>query len=536
MPWVVAACVEAALISLLVWSLVGEARTIPTVPASPGSAAGPGRADAADLTSSPAAPPALATPPAALPDSGSAVGEPPMAGGLVHGVVRMAGGERLPPHLVLSLSDESGKGHAQSTLSSGIDAFAWADVPAGAYELRVRAEAVRATTMPVHVPANREAVFVDVVLEPSWLVKVLVTTPDGRPLHEVLTHEEAQRLGLPVFFESNVIALWQPVPDELPPSELRASPLSVARWLPSQGLRGRPRALPARYAGELDMPERRDAHVAVLLRDAVLARAAVAAGQDEVELVVDPARIPEHFATLRFELVRPDGTPLAGASVRLADMQSSGDDTKLDEEGRFVRSGLLPGQHTVSCHEAGHALPSFSVVLRPRSVVDLGRLVVQPLRERTFRFTGATGDGLSASLTPLDPLPHAATVWRNMRLHVSAQEANVSLVDGRYLLRVSRGAGAVQEVEVRGPGHAPIDVALVPEAPLHFDLTALTDPTRLVVTTSAGHPVYDRWIASRGRWDLPLPAGSYRVTATPLVGEPRVQVIELPEAGAKFVW
>src|SRR5690606_3167429 len=307
--------------------------------------------------------------------SAAGTSAPPPMGCLVHGVVRMADGGDLPSWLSLSLKPAGeAKAVAETRLQRGVDAFAWPDVPAGDYELHARGDGIRTTSQPIVVAEGAPEAYVDVVLEPSWLVNVLLTTPDGKPLHEALTPELRKQLGLSVFMDVQVTALWQPIPDDIPPSDLRQSPFTVAQWRSAHGFNRGAKELPARYAGTLEMPERRDAFAAVLLKEVVLARAPLTAGQQEVELIVDPARMAASLATLRFVLVDPDGAPLGAASVDISDRQSSGRSGKTEADGRYEQTNLLPGMYPLSIRCEGHTVRPCNVTLRPGEVTDLGNL------------------------------------------------------------------------------------------------------------------------------------------------------------------
>ena len=83
----------------------------------------------------------------------------------------------------------------------------------------------------ITVPEGVQQQRVDVVLEPSWLVKVLLQNAAGTPLHEALATLAKSVPALASLDYSDavqVIALWHEIPDVLPRSELRISttPLS----------------------------------------------------------------------------------------------------------------------------------------------------------------------------------------------------------------------------------------------------------------------------------------------------------------------
>ncbi|MCK5943543.1 MAG: carboxypeptidase regulatory-like domain-containing protein [Planctomycetes bacterium] len=544
-PWIVAAVIEAIVILLLAWQLLAEAPAetpaetpadtpAETAPEAPPHDATPQPVDASatgGIDTADARPEQSTTKPAA-----AAAPPPPMAGCLVHGAARLADGGDLPSWLSLSLKPVGeAKAVAEVRLQRGVDAFAWADVPAGDYELHARGDGIRTTSQPLVVPAGAPDTFVDVVLEPSWFVDVLLTTPDGKPLHEVLTPEVREQLGLSLLAQVQVVALWQPVPDGLPPSDLRRSPFTIARWQSAHGFERGSRELPARFAGTLEMPERRDAFAAALLKEVVLARAPLTAGQQQLELIVDPDRIAAALATVRFVLVDPNGKPLGGASVDISDRQSMGPPGKVEADGRYEQSNLLPGMYPLHIRCEGYTVPPCTITLRPGTVTDLGTLRASPTREVTVRFEGATeGKEPGGSVFPLAGPAHAALAADSMRLYVRNGEAKLRLAEGRYLLRCSGAGGASRVIDTRALGDGPLVVHLEPEATVQIDSTALAAPTRLVISTTDGAAVFDRWVTWTSVWERAMLPGSYRITTTTLGGEVRTQTLEVPAAGAKF--
>lgn len=314
--------------------------------------------------------------------------------------------------------------------------------------------------------------------------------------------------------------------------------MSVATWRSSHGFdmpRGRVGGdLPERYAGVLELPERRAAHVAVVLKEQVLARGTLAPGQPELELTVDPAAWIGSLATLRLQVVDSAGQPVPTAKVGVNDVQSWQQPGAVDGEGRFEQAHLLPGLFQLSVNAPGLASAPYSVRLAPGTVTDLGQLVVQPLRTVTIVVRDApAGEGLSASVRPLDPAPRPELAERSLRLSLDRGKGTVGLVDGRYRLMVSGRGGARVEFDTRALGEAPLEVTLQPEATLEIDPTAAAGPTRLLLRSTDGAVVFDRWVTWRTRWRLPLLLGTYAASIQSMQGQVREQVLEVgPEGGS----
>lgn len=544
-PWLVAAVLEAVAIAWLAWIVFGD---VAPAAAEAEATAAPAATSEPSGQRDPVVRPAVVEP---VVDATSAAGTEatpspaavdvpvaPMNGCLVHGVVRMQDGSPVPGVTLSLLASSASAAVAYTSLSAGDRAFAWAEVEPGEYELAMRGEGVREAKQSVVVPPGVPDLRVDVVLERSWLVRVLLTAPEGKPLHEVLTPELQRKLGMGFREGVQVIALWQPIPDELPPSDLRETPLTVARWQSSRdiGRGAATRELPARYAGVLELPESRDGFVAAVWKEVVLARGSLAKDQQEVELVVDPARLQASLATLRLVVVDRDGKPLPGAKVGVNDRQSWGEPAPVGADGRFDRADLAPGlfQLTISCQ--GHEFAPSQITLRPGAVTDLGQVQAMPARAVTIRLAGvAEGRIPLGSMWLLDATNHAALRPFEHRLPFRNGEVKLELVDGRYLLQV-RGAGAVRRVvDTRTLGDAPLVVELHPEAKLQIDPSATTTPTRLVLTAEDGTVVHDRWVTWRGRWEMPLLPGRYQVAITPLGGTTSTRSLDLPSDGAKLV-
>jgi hypothetical protein len=539
LPWLLVAIAEALGIVWLGWLLFASEPGRSPAELSTREVATPLAADLPAATSAPAPP---TEPAAAAASAASAAPMAPspserMSGCLVHGTLAMRDGSRLPNSVSSRLKSDDHGIEVVTHGSRDAPAFAWPDVPPGTYQLTASGSGVQPFTRAVVVPPDQAELRVDVVLEPSWLVRVLLTAPDGRPLYEALTKEDQQRLGLSPFQEVAVIALWDPIPDELPRSVLRTSPFTIAKWQSARDIgRAQASTLPARYAGALEMPEHRPAFVAAVLKDLVLARAQLAVGQDELVLVVDPRRIEASLATLRCVVVDAAGKPLADARVEISDQQSSSRGDTVDAEGRFERFGLHPGLLEFTARCQGHHFPRRSITLQPGSVTDLGILQATSGRPLTIQFEGAAAEKrLGVTLTSIDPPPHPALGPGELRLSTQDGRVQVELADGRYRLHVRGAGGAVQTIDTRALGDGPLVVRLAPEAVLQVDTSGTTTPTHMVLTNSDGVPVFDRWVTWRSRWNTSLLPGTYQVTTTPLGGAPTTRSLDVPLTGAALV-
>ncbi|MBP8300976.1 MAG: carboxypeptidase regulatory-like domain-containing protein, partial [Planctomycetes bacterium] len=490
---VVLAIAQAVAIVLLGWHLFGGTQAA----AAPRSAGKTVESPVAEVVSpvpevAPAATQAPASDDALAP---AREGEPKQLpiGVLLHGTVSVADGGSLPGYASLSLyRGGQTKPLFSSNLRQEQTSFAWPDLEAGDYQLRSRAEGMRDWETAITVPEGVQQQRVDVVLEPSWLVKVLLQNAAGTPLHEALATLAKSVPALASLDYSDavqVIALWHEIPDVLPRSELRSSPMTIAKWKASRGIeamRGGNK-IPARYAGVLEMPERRAAYAALVFKEVVLARAQLQAGQEELQITVEPETLLRSLATVRVQIVDADRKPLSTAKVGINDTQSWRQPTAVDAEGRVELGNLVPGLFRFSVQCEGYNLPSCNLELAPGSVTDLGSLVMSAKRELLIEVEGASeGDELRGSLTALQPMPHASLSPEASRLPVKAGVIKTSVAEGRYRL-VLTGAGGVRlEFDTRTLGDAPLRVKLQPEATITFDSTGLQGPTQLVVRSAAG--------------------------------------------------
>jgi len=385
------------------------------------------------------------------------------------------------------------------------------------------------------VPAATPDLRIDVALVPSWLVKVVLQTPDGKPLSEAMAQRKDLPLGGP-FGLVSVIAAWQELPAQLPLSDLSDTPFNVAAWRSREMGRGG-NELAARYAGVLEMREDRPSFVAAVMRETLLVQAPVQPGQDEVTLTIDPLQLVAQLAAVRLQVVDAAGKPVQKANVGLNDAQSWRQPAVTDDDGRLEQTKLRPGRYQLTIGSEGSGGPVAYVDLPPGRTTDLGTVVLVPSFKLRIRLVGLADDKKgSASLMPLDAMANAALTPRSLRLGVQKGEIQVNVAPGRYRLRVTDGTnGAMLELDTKQLGEEPLTVTLAPEPTLRIDSRELAESARLVLRSGAGAVVYDRWITWRSEFSVQLPAGEYRATTQGLRSEPREESVALPATGGRLV-
>lgn len=547
LAWTWLAALQAAAILWLGWLAFGEAEI------AAGSSAPPASVPATAVPSSapaPNVPVALITPDAAeapTAEAGLASGPATATTTLVYGEVRPRTGAPSRWTAYLNLyRGEATKPLANATLVQSPQ-FAWPALAPDTYRMTVRSDGMRELAHTFVVPNGLAELRLDLVLEPSWQLKVLLMTPAGEPLHEALAKLAKERPSLQGLREHvSVVAAWRRLPDNLPPSDLRETPFTVARWQdarePGRRTSGQ---LPARYAGQLELPETRAAVIGAVSGNAVLVQTAVEAGQAEVTLVVDPAQLLQRLGTVRLQVVdAATQQPIATAKVGLNDAQSWRQPSPVDAEGRIEFRDLRPGQLRLSIDAAGRQGPSGLVEVAPGTVTDLGPIAVVAPFVLRVRPTGRSGDQeLRGNLTPLDAPGHPSLRPAAVPLGAAragqdgavAGDLQATVTPGRYELRLTGAGGARVEVDTQKLGEMPLVVELQPEAALRLDPSGLAEPVRLVIQASNGQRILDRWITWKAAWEQRLMPGTYTIERTTFEGVTQREELSVPAGGASYV-
>jgi len=123
---------------------------------------------------------------------------------------------------------------------------------------------------------------------------------------------------------------------------------------------------------------RNSARVYLLVeRDAVLAKAPLTAGQEELEFVVDVDQMLAQFATVRLQIVDAvTHAPIAGAKVGIDGAHGWTQPVATDGDGRIERTDLMPGEYRLTAKAEGQTLPPTRFVLAAGSTAR--RLADQP--------------------------------------------------------------------------------------------------------------------------------------------------------------
>jgi len=487
---------------------------------------------------SPAPPPIAETPRATEPTAATqSKADDGLEGTLLHGEVRDRLGAVLKDaSLSLYRGDATKPLGSMSLRKSAV--FAWPGLHPDSYRLSVRSAGMRTLEHRFAVPAGHADLRLDLAIEPSWLLKVDLRTPDGRPFAEAQRELQKERPKLAWFRGPvTVVASWNALPATLPASDLSQTPFTVGRWQGGREPFSGSMKLPARYAGVIDIPETRSVVVGAVVGNVVLQQVPVEPGQAEVVIGLDPQQLLAQLSTVRLQVV--DGTtraPIATAKVGLNDSQSYGQPTAVDAEGRIEVRDLLPGVLHLTVIAEGRTVPSLSVEIPAGATIDLGQVaVVEPFALRV-RVSNRGGDKeLNAQLTPLDAPGHGALRPRGVHMRAKGDDLQAQVTPGRYRLRITGGGGALLEFDTTKLGAEPLVVALQAEATLRLDSSALADPVQLVLRGPTGAVVFDRWITWKSAWEQLLLPGTYAVEVRSLAGQSRREELIVPADGARYV-
>lgn len=454
---------------------------------------------------------------------------------LLHGTVRTPSGPWIGDATVELHVGGQSDALVRAAWSDEASHYAIPRLTAGDYRLTVSAPGYRHFERAVAIPPGVPSLRVDVNLHPSWIVKVVLLAPDGRLLHDVLATEKD--LPEEMFTELvGVIAGWRELPAHLPGIQW-VTGMSVGRWSSNRQEFGHERLdLPARYAGTLEMSERRDAVIGAVMGQVVVAQQPVLAGQEEITLTIDPQRLRASTAGVRLQVVdAATGSPLPEARVGIDEPGSASRAVTVGADGRYERAHLRPGRYRVSVIAKERAATIFAVDLAPGAITDLGVVSLSaPVVVRIRVPELAAAEAPRCSLLPLDRSERGEI--EAVRLHAAGAGIRAEVAPGRYLLRVEHGdRGALVELDTRRLGADPVVVTLTSAAVLSIDAAEVSDPVRFELCTSDGQQMGAWILFERRSLDVKLPPGDYRVRTQRIDGGRREERVTLPPEGTTLV-
>lgn len=340
---------------------------------------------------------------------------------LVHGTVRSVDGRPVIDGSV-TLVDRLGERHTCSLDRRATYSIHGLDP--GVYTLQAWSQGyLPLEDEQVEVPADGVPYRRDVVLSPSWSVKVRVLDADGELM--LRAAEEGARHQL------TAAATLDPPGEELPPTTGRFHGLGRFR---SRFLR-REDDVPDDATGVLEVLHDGPVHVSLALRSVVVASRLVHPGTEAVEFQVGQNPVGDRLATVNLRLVSAGtGRPLEGARTSLNTSSSGGGGRTSGADGRVTLEEVPPGW--LELRVWGEGLGPFRelVEVQPGSVQDLGEVRVPAAVELDLRVVdekGAPIPGLFLDMTAPDRVDCAAAF--RMRYGVNTDS------EGRLALRVAEG-------------------------------------------------------------------------------------------------
>ncbi len=445
---------------------------------------------------------------------------------IVFGTVRLADGTPANGHAWLS-----GDGAPKNGSSITAGTFLFTGIPPGRFTFRTRIEQTMPMEREVEVVAPRTRL--DVQVDAAWLLTVNAVTPEGLPLQEELAKAtpNANTFGGAL----TALAFAEPIQGDLPLTTLRQPTGGLGEFRGDDSMRSG-KALPKQTLGVLTLPPGRPAHVALLLRSAVVATQFVTAGQTEVVFTVPVADVTARLGKVRLRLLDPAGNPLPKVRVALNDRQSGGGGTTTDAEGRVVFEHLRPGRLGLSVLHPSLQPPSVQIEVAAGADLDLGDIVLQTRSTVTLRIAGADASTRAMSTALEGTLPGRARAGRNS-LQVEKGELTTWLPAGRHGIYVANETHcAFVELDTAALPAQPIQVTLEPGAPLRMRCRMSGGIGAAVVRSPRGIRIFDREL--NGTWEqlVRVPPGTYEVEVTVANGAPQRRSLTVPIEGAELTF
>ena len=292
------------------------------------------------------------------------------------------------------------------------------------------------------------------------------------------------------------------------------------------------KALPKQTVGMLALPSGQPLHVALLLRNVIVAQQQVQPGQEEVTFVLSSAELLAKTASVSMRLVDESGMPVAGANVALNDAQTGGGGRPTDEAGRITLSNLMPGSLDLEIRHRELSAPSVQIEVAAGARIDLGDVMLRPFVPLAFDLSNFGEGKGSVRFNLLDP-PRNWIAKDSYASTENGSSATYHVYPGRYGLVASGPNGvAVLEVDAHVAPAAPIRFELRPGAELRIDCKLAGSWARLDLQTPAGAIVRRRELSGDSQESVRLPAGAYVAIITDQAGVDTRRSITLGSEGA----
>lgn len=485
----------------------------PTEPAAPGAIAVHAAVDRSAATAPPTA--ATASAPA------TAIANPDDRA-VLYGTARAADGA--PPGKGVLWLYRDGK-HV-GTSSGDLATFVFAGLQPGSYRLRSRVE----DQLPIdqEVVVRAPTTRLDLEFPTRWLLTVNVVTPDGKPWSEAIGKEA------PGVMHRGLVALAfdAPLAGDLPASNLAEVDGGLGRFRAGNSpfQRG-DRALPKQTLGVLTLPAGKPVHVALILRQTLVAQQPVAPGQQELTFTLPVEALLGKLARVRLRIVDPSGAPVGKAMVSCNDAQTGGGGKPTGDDGRVVLERLVPGRLDLEIWAKGLSAPSVEILVAAGADLDLGDVAMQSPTMVDLQFDNFGGKG-SVRCAMLDPVRPG---WVAKDLYFSADNGSSQqypLYPARYgMLATGSNGVAIAVLDLRSPPAGPIRFDLRRGADLRIEYAFGATKAAYEVTSAEGVLVRRREVSGASGETVELPPGGYAVRITDQAGVTTSRAFTLPAAG-----
>ena len=465
------------------------------------------------------APPPEATPPVEAADPKPKVEDRPPAtddspasktvGLVMFGSIRSKGSAPVEGALIsMSLKDDPKKRRYMRVQEAST--YSLGGLTPGTWKLSVRAENYKPYDEEVELQPGPVTRRKDLLIEPSILVKVVLLTPDGVPLHEVKSMS-----SLILSRSLSVVATAEEPPVVVHGSVSRRAPVeSLAKWNENGGFPRQKKMLPKRYFGQLDLQQPPPLFVSVYNGPVRLAMTTLGAGKDELTIEISLDELQASVGGVSFRLVdAATNEPIAKAGIYMSNSYFS---RVPDERGTVKIEGRTAGKHRLSIMKDGYERYGSNVVVEPGQQLDLG---VIRLRKETPGWGGTVVD---AGGQPF------AAMLRSLRLDAGkvmgsgpggrADRKGQFTLKGvgphRYLLIASKNRDKEMAWMVFDARREPSPIALRMRPAVRLRIENGLRGFRgvdVVVRTAAGHPIWSRHLTARSRLGPLLPPGNYTV-------------------------
>lgn len=340
----------------------------------------------------------------------------------------------------------------------------------------------------------------DFELTSAYMVRVLVSTPEGEPIRVAMRKNRTWPMDL------NAVATALPPKGPLTMAPNAHLSYGIGRWF---GNPDREDAL----LGELELYTAPPAHVSVVLRDRILATEQLDPGVREIRFELSLDEVLAATATVRARIVDAETrSPLSSAALY---MLGGAPGETASEEGVVVLTDQLPGLHVLRASARGYASRYQNLRVFPGET-DMGTIALTRSVEVRFVVVDSDGRPQSASVSGYSPdaVTSPQATPRHWRATTDFGEYVARVLPGRNIVRatVEGEAAVVTEFHTDSAASGPIRLVLAPAGGVEIDNTSM--PTGELYTISIhdaeGRLVFGQHMQTSDIFRAELPTGRYR--------------------------